>query len=771
MRAIVILFSLLAASLLSTGSIAKSVYIDSALAAIDSANGQARLDLSRGTYKATSGSSEILFEIPAAMGSVLRFNYKYRSLVSAVWTFDQDVFVTLTVGGKCVRLKVKKFEYSEGGFITGSSDQTIVPTGPCQESEPIARLNDFLRLSADPGDFFRGAAFVSLAKMKRCTNDTCTALTNGLPIRRATFFGATSPGGQPLAALAATFKEGARIILPRNGMLVLASDSGAVFNDLVYDLEASSGSALLNKFSVVVTDGLIAGGQTIIRIRSQSRLEAAEVKFEKDDASVKISRGALSGELGEGTSILLTNDQAKTSTLNIRYAKATFAGMNFDGSAESSSLSFQRGILSTQLESGEIWFSERNSIRIGYTNINLVLGCPEGVALDACRPVRWDSNGLEVIGTINAFSTTLIGGQFNISNSGLVQLRAGQIAADVLQIDSRNKISPITGKLNKLEVTLEGQDLHIDGSTIAKLARADVRANDLIYKTGQRLPIGSILITGKATGIEGGKVGKVRFDAGASFEAKIDRRDGDEPEVVGGTIEGEVKVRMDGGNFVNTTVRLDNLRYYRGHGDANLKLTATEGRYLFQTPAAHERKSKFPLEAEIDVKSIGLEASLVQPLQIGPTNIKASNGSWTIDPVLNVPYKLQVPIAQQELVYAPIKTAVGGTVCAPKVMLAAQTPSISGKLDVFAANSGGKIRIYDNALSAGIVANVDDRGCKEIADLVCFLVGSAFGGPIGGAALACLCDGNLSDAQEKLSDRIRDESVKKIAESKYEFSY
>jgi hypothetical protein len=63
MRAIVILFSFLAASLLSTGSIAKSVYIDSALAAIDSANGQARLDLNRGTYKATSGSSEILFEI------------------------------------------------------------------------------------------------------------------------------------------------------------------------------------------------------------------------------------------------------------------------------------------------------------------------------------------------------------------------------------------------------------------------------------------------------------------------------------------------------------------------------------------------------------------------------------------------------------------------------------------------------------------------------------------------------------------------------------
>lgn len=704
------------------------------------------------------------------MGSVLKFVYRYRALVSASWEFDSSIFVNLTVGGKCVRIEVKKFVYGEGGFITGSSDQDIVPTGPCRESEPLSRINDFLRLSADPGEFFRGAAFVSLSKMRRCTNASCTQFADGFPIRRAEFFGSSNSGG-PLPALKVTFKEGSRIILPRNGMMVLAAGSEAEFNDLLYDLETSSGSALLHKFSVVLSDGLISGGQTIVRIKSQSRFTAEEVKFEKDDIAVKITRGALTGELGEGTSILLSNDQAKTSTLNVRYAKASLAGMTYDGASARSSLSFQRGILSTQLENAELWFSDRNSIRVGYTNINLVLGCPETANLAECQPVTWNSDGLKVYGTINAFSTTLVGGQFNISNVGQVQLRGGQIAADNLQIDSSNKTSPITGKLNKFEISLEGQDLHIDGSTLARVARAEIKANDLIYKTGQSLPIGTVYVTATATGIEGGKVGKVRFDAGAKLELQIDRRDGDEPEIATGTIDGEARVAMDGGNFVRVSVNVDKLRYYRGHGDATIKLTALEGAYTFFTPSAHDSKSELGFEAQIDVKSIKLVPTLAEPLVIGPTNIKASQAAWSIDPVIGIPYKLQVPIGEQELVYAPIKAPTGGTLCAPKVNLASQSPFITGKIDVFAADSGGRIKVYNNALSAGINASADDRGCSKVGALVCFLVGSAFGGPIGGAGLAMLCVQDLNEAKRDLSNKIRDESVRKVAETKFEFNY
>lgn len=755
-----------------TGSWAKGDYIDSALSAIDSANGQARLDLSKGFYKASSGSSDIIFEVPSDMGSVLKFDYRFRSLSSGSWEFDQVVFVTLSIGGKCVKLSVKKFVYSEGGFVSGSSDTTIVPSGPCRENEPIARMNDFLRLSADPGDFFRGSAFIALANMKKCTNPTCTGLVKGLPIRRATFFGSSSPTGQPLAALAATLKEGSRIILPRNGMLVLAANSGAVFNDLIYDLDTSSGSALLNKFNVTLSDGLISGGQTVFRIGPQSKFTAEEVKFEKDDVSVRIKRGALSGELGVGTSILLTNDQAKTSTVNVRYAKASLAGMSYESSAGQSSLSFQRGIISTQIENAEFWFTDRNSIRLGYTNINFVLGCPETVVLDSCAPVNWSSAGLSVYGTINAFSTTLVGGQFNVSNVGTVQLKSGQIAADTLTIDSKNKTSPITGKVNKIEIALEGQDLQLDGSTIASLARADIKADDLVYKTGQSLPIGTVKLSGSVSRVEGGKIGKVRFDAGAKFDARIERREGEEPEIIDGNIDGEARAMMDGGNSLTALIHVERLRYFRGLGDAILKLTATAGQYVFSTPADHQTADATVLKSEIDIKSIRLAPTLIQPLVIGPTPVKASQGKWVIDPVIGIPFKLSVPIAEQEIVYAPIKDKVThGTLCAPKVMLLNQAPDITGKIDVFASSAGGKIKIYNNQLSAGVAVKADDRGCQGIADLVCFLVGTAFGGPIGGAALAVLCDTNIDNAKAKLTDQVRDVSVQKVAESKFEFNY
>ncbi|MBG0792268.1 hypothetical protein IYY11_02135 [Methylocystis sp. H62] len=748
---------------------ARSDYIDSAIAAISSANAQAKLGLKKGWYKATSGSTDFIIEIPSDMTSTLKFDYRSRILLSALWEFEREIFATLRVADKCVTISIKKLTYGEGGFLTGGNSD-IIPSGPCRESEPLSRLNDFLRLSADPALFFSGSAFVSIGKIKRCTNASCTTLQDGIPIRRVDFYGSIGPDGTPLPAFRAAFEEGSRIILPKNGMLAIGPNSEAVFNDLSYDLEAKSGSALLKRFNVTLTEGIISAGNTILKIKPVSRLTAEEVKIEKDDLSFDIKRGSLSGELGEGTSVILTSNQDKTSTLNIHYAKASFTGINYKGTSAQSSLSIQRGILTTQLENGELWFSERNSVRLGYTNINLILGCPEPVPSD-CRPVSWSSNQLSVYGTVNAFSTTLIGGQFNIAEVGTVQLRTGQIMADTLAIDSTDTISPVTGKVNKFEISLEGQNLYFDRSTVAKLSQAEIKGYDLIYKKGQKFPIGSVKLVASSSGIEGGNIGKVKFDAGAQLELEVRRQDGDEPEIVNGAIRGEAKVAMDGGNFVRTKIDVDGIRYYNGFGDAQLKLTAVEGAYTFVTPSAHDSKSELGFEAQIDVKSITLTPTLAQPLVLGPTALKASHRSWMIDPLTGIPFKLVLPIAEQELVYAPIKTPVGGTLCAPKVNLHSQTPNITGKLDVFGSSLGGKVKVYDNALSAGIDAQADDRGCDKIGALVCFLIGTAFGGPIGGAGLAVLCASDINQAKSDLSDTIRNESMRKVSESRFQFDF
>lgn len=744
--------------------------IKSVVAAISSANGQARLELVKGIYKTSSAGSDFTFEVPQDMSSTLKFNYSNRSIQYGSWAFQKSIFVQIRSGSKCVRLEVKRFEYGEGGFL-GDSDQEIVPNGPCRESEPLSHLNTFLRMSPVAGDLFRGSAFIGHASLKKCADKDCRSYEAGVPIRRATFYSANSRDDTPLPGLGIKFRAGSRIILPKSGFLEIAANSEALFDDLTYDLQADTGDALLSKFKVTLNDGIISADTTILRIKPASELVLSEFRIQKDTGSVKIEGGGLSGQLGEGTSIVLTRDDLKASSLAISSANVSLAGISYSGVGSDASLFIKRGRLSVFLDQAEIWFSDKNSIRLGYSGLNLALGCADAAPLDTCAPLGWNREGVRMAGTITAFRTALTGGQFNVSDVGLVRLSSGKIEADNLTIDTSDRRSPITGKVNVFEVSLEGQNLHIDEANIIGIAKADVKAYDIVYKKGQSLPIGSVNLSGSANKIEGGEVGKFKFEAGAKFDLRIDRRDGDEPEVMSGTLDGQAKALMSEGNTATVSILLDRIRYYRGHGEAKVRLIGREASYAFHTPSARDSRSLTLIKAETELKSITLIPALAEPIIID-TRIISSNKKWSIDPVVGVPFKLRIPISAQELVYSRIRPAVGnGTICAPKVNLAGQSPTISGKIDVFAANSGGKLRIYDNALSAGVEAEVDDRGCQEIADGVCYLVGSAFGGPIGGAALAMMCDAKLDEAKEKLSNTIRDESTKKVAESRFSFDF
>jgi hypothetical protein len=753
-----------------TVSQAKSEVVKSVVGAISSASGQARVALVKGNYRTTSGRAEFVFEVPSDMGSTLKFNYQNSAFVSASWDFQKDIFIQIRVGGKCARLRVSRLEYGEGGFLGGDSEQTIVSSGACRESEPLARLDDFLRLSPTSGDFFSGTTFVSQSSLKKCGNQDCTIFVSGSPIRRADFYNSSGADGQPIPGLSVAFKAQANIVLPGSGFLILGAQSAAIFDGLTYDLESNDGSAMLSHFNVTLSDGLLSSGQTILRFRPGTVMSANGFRVHKDGVDLTIDGGSLSGQLGEGSSILLTQHGTQTSILNIRSAEVNLINLHFAGSGADTSLAIDRGVFSTRLEKSELWFSDKNSVRLGYLGLNLILGCPPE-AQDECIPVKWDKAGVSVVGVINGFDAALQGGQFNISSVGQVQLKSGQIVADTLRIDTRDSVTPITGKINRFEVVLEGQDISVDDKTGIRVAQAEVKAYDLIYEQGESLPIGSASFAGVASGIEGGQVGKVRFDAGAKFELRVERRKGGEPEIAEGRLEGDAKVVMSEGNSADVKVVVDGLRYYRGYGEADLTLTGNRASYAFSTPSDHETKDKFPLKAEIDVKSITLVPELAQPLKIGPTRVKASHKEWKIEPILGVPYKLKVPVQGQELVYATIKTSVGGTVCAPKVNLQQQMPYITGKIDIFASDSGGHLKIYDNALSEGIRASADDRGCNDIGTMVCFLIGSAFGGVIGGAGMAVLCNDSMEEAEQRLGDKIRDESVRKVSESVFQFDY
>ena len=746
---------------------ADAPYIDSVAAAIDSANGQARIALHRGYFQATSGSDAIELNIPGEMVSTFKFVYTKRVLVSASWVFSQDVLVTLRSMNKCVTIRVRKLSYEEGGFIGGDTDETIVPSGPCRQSEPLARLDDFLGLTTDPGDLFRGRIFHAINKMRKCTDQACKSFQSGIPIRKVDFYGSLDGKGNPLSALRADFKQGSTVLMP-SGFLALSSGSSAQFDQFSYDLDNVSGEALLSHFAVYLDDGSMEAGDTVLRFSPQSHLIAEEVKISKDNISVSISRGSFDGQLGKGSSIIVSSQDHK-SVLNLQNASAKLVGLEFAAPGGRPKLSFASGILDTQVTGGELWFTDRDSVRLGYNNLSLVLGCQEGDG-PACKPVSWEQNKLDVHGTIKAFSAQAVGGEFNVTSVGTVYLKSGQISADDLRIDTTDKTSPITGTLNHIDAAIEGQSLQFDGKLSASLVSVTVKGDNLIFKKGQSLPIGEVHINGTIDNFQSGNLGQVHFTTGATLALTVARKESDEPEITDGSVVGDGRAAMAEGNYVHLKIEVSALRYYRGHGDAMFTVTALDASYAFSTPAAHRDESAAGFKASVDIKSIRLVPALAQPVVLGPSHVTASQGGWAITPLTEIPFKLKIPISEQELVYAPISTPVGGTLCAPKVNLRAQEPNISGKLDVFATNAGRHVRVYDNQLSAGIDATADDRGCEKIGVLVCGLVGTALAGPIGGAGLAVLCKDKIDDGKAELSDKIRDESVKKISETSFDLS-
>jgi hypothetical protein len=122
-------------------------------------------------------------------------------------------------------------------------------------------------------------------------------------------------------------------------------------------------------------------------------------------------------------------------------------------------------------------------------------------------------------------------------------------------------------------------------------------------------------------------------------------------------------------------------------------------------------------------------------------------------------------------VYAPIKEKLtDNTLCAPKVTLAGQRLTITGKVDLWGSSDGGRVRVYDAQPSGPVDASVDDRGCSEVGALICGAIGS-IAGPIGTIGLAIICSAKIETEEAKLSNEIRDQSVEMVREFHYDYDF
>lgn len=757
---------------LSSPAHARSEYLDTVLAAIENSNAQAHLYFDKGTYRAIRGDVQMTLEVPANQRALMKFAIVRRNLQRGTLSFQSPVFLTVRKDGSCVRLEIRRIDY-ENGLPASTSQWTmrpisgVAPALSCNDSEGLINLDSVVGANTDPAAFFKGAVFNSSSAIRKCTTSACTQTTTGQPISRATFF---SDGDQQntLAAFAVSFADGSVIALPERGYLKLAGGSGAQFDALDYYLPRDEGDALLSKFRVTVQDGAITSGSTVLWLAPSTQVALEQIQMKRQGNQFSIARGSVLGELGRGSTVVLSTNQARSSLINVMGARVQLAGLTYLSADGRNELAFARGNFDAQLQSADLWMNELTNIRLGYTNLNLILGCADPALPPNCPGARWTNDAVEVRGLIQAFATQIDGGQFPISNVGSTRIARGRIEADALQLDSTNRVSPITGLIKTVELAFEGDDLLLDRSTRVTAARVDLKSTNLTFTPRESLPIGIISLEGSVTRATAEGIGRVDL-TDATAKLKIERRENDEPRISEGELSAKTKMRLEGGSYASGSIDLRDVRYHHGEGNGNLRLSVDEGRYTFTTPGGRKTEGGDLARVEINVKPIDIEVGLRSPFVLGPTRIEAAYSRWSIARVTNSPLRLYLKIPAGELVYAPVRGPVG-TICAPKVNLLGQRSSLNAQVDAFASNQGGGVKVHDAEVSEPVQADVDDRGCSEAAGLICGVIGSV-AGPIGAAALAMICASRVEEGEAQLEEQIRTRSLELVEDFHYDFTF
>lgn len=419
---------------------ASSDSFDSVLHAVSDAKALGVAWLAKGKYRSINGPTRLTIEIPGDMRSSLLFDMRRRTIQSAEWAFDKPIILTIEAGGKCVKLSVKKLKYGPGGLpIPEQSDTTMIPGpgGSCNDSEGMLGLDDVFAVNEDTNTLFRGALFSSATNVKRCTNPDCSTLVAASPITRIKFVGGMN-GSTEIPAFAVGFREGSTIVFPGQSFVKLAAQSGARFDRLDYDLRTKEGKADLSKLTIPVEAGVIASGDTILKLTSLSNLTAEAMSISTTDTSFLLEKGSISGRLGEGTNLVFGAPQGKISSVQFMGADTLLTGVTLARDATGISLNILRGNFNAKLRNADLWMTSNTNLRLGYTNLGFTIGCPDSEPA-TCVGASWAPGNIIVRGKIDTFATSITGGQFPLSEAGMTEIKSGTINSGVLTVDSTDR--------------------------------------------------------------------------------------------------------------------------------------------------------------------------------------------------------------------------------------------------------------------------------------------------------------------------------------------
>ncbi len=781
----VVLSSAIFLALLTTKTFATSNdFYGSLIKAIDVADVQAHVTLDSGTWKSTLNGVDLVWSIPETTVPELGFHYLGGTIISdpvhnkityiqfpslpgpggkKVNTFINVTVLKTTQGVKhCATFRIFRLEFDTGGSINGNSQvEPLPPTPTCANNASFFDLNAFLKLANNSDSMFRGRVFAGFgpgATVVRCRDAACTparVANDTGPITEIHFFGVQN---------GISFYGNSEILFSKTASIILDPGSKVGVETLDYYVTSETGAAVLTNNIFAVKSGLIQVGTVILNLAENSKLGPTTLSFpritlNKDSDVVKMMDGQLIAGLARGSILTLMDHPDNPSRVVVDLASANFLGLGFTFSNSQQQITARQATINASAIAATLGFSTSNSVVLGYSTMDLILGCEDLSRSEAeCPGFSWSSGSIMLVGTMSNLSGSLTGGRFALGDAGYSNIKGGQFLAQALTVDTRN-IGPVAGNVSVKNLDLSGENIWIDKSTMIRAASIMVDSEELEFLTSEKYPKGTLKVHGTVSEVTAGDFTNLELSS-ATIDATVGREAGKKPEVISGEIKA-VLTLMDGSTAsatANVTIR--QIHYYDGSGSAVLDFTLASAKAIYDTDEQTWKGSGTFDKTTLKLDSVELVFTLAGPIEKDNVAIQVARSKWNIDP-FTVPFTINLPLQDKELLYGIVESEPIGPNCTSHVKFIPHTYHITGNASVNLSKLSYSVDNFN--MDQGVQVDVDDGSCGTIIKAACFIAGSVTPfGILGGVVAAVLCGKEIDKKKAELAQKINDESLNKV---------
>jgi hypothetical protein len=761
------------------------VLYDSLVKSIETAEAQARVSLEHGYYAMENGRSRIIWTVDRDMKALLRFRYARKTIQEGLIDFGSPGTKFRVISNNlCSNITVRKIGvYPGGGIDESTSDYTLDPPSascPQPRSQMEGALDDAVSLQTDPTQTFMGNVFSGSSDLHKCPTAECrgplSTMPAGQPVYEFNAFSTDRNGATE--AFKVGFLRGSSIQFPNNaGSITTADGSGIDILNAHYNLRTKSGSGNMDNLTIAADSGQLNFTNTILDLSPGSKLAFTDVSIQQREGETTVDGGTLTGTLGSRSIITLSSNNNHDSYIKITQASVTLRDLAMEFSGDKATISGKSGDLSILADSADLYLSKDFHLLLGSTSLGLVFGCPAGSPAD-CKPMRWSKNGdFTAIGTIPAFGTAIRGGYFNFPGQNQVTLDSGDIQTGPLNVDSRDRVTPITGSLQRADLALHAQDWQIDNNLHVGLATVKLTSQDMTLQAGDPSPTGKLNFDGKITDLTAGGVGRFPLATGsASISLTASRNLHDDLKIDDGKVLGSLNLK--GGDLsvaADATFDLHNILYYKGVGKAKLSFHVEDASVLINTPSDHSENGFPSGRTVVDVSTKPLALKLLTRLGFDDTDVAVNNGKWQITDHTGMHFDIAATVPTGELVNLNVQLGssdIGySTVCSPHVNINTGAYVLHAIADLTLSDVDPahphKFSVHDITLTPDFDADVDDRHCGYIVEGICGIIGGMTTGGIGAIGAAIACGSAINKAKSDMHDKFKTMAADKLRDMKF----